>query len=479
MSAATIRSSKEVSQGARPLSSHPGMGRELTFLWAAAILLQYLSQLDWIRTLLQDPFGAKGIIQSALFLVASWALVAPGRTALLASMAILQLAAGWIILPDIPNHRLFTTLVGMTLCLSLATLLLLRKKVTVDCVWAIAQPTVQGLLVVLYLFAALAKCNLSYLFSVESCAAQIYSQISQVLPLPQGVLWNKVAIWSSLVIEWCIPIALLIKASRQQAILAGLVYHFILALDSQRHFSDFSAVATAALFSFVRNPVINPSRRRLIATLLLTGATLSIWFGGLRINPSWPNDFITTRDLLWIFYGALLIESYIRSTKGTTCQITATAPAVGLPWLTAIVRLPLALAIANGLTPYLGIKTKSAWDMYSNLQLADNRPNHLLIPKSLDLLGQLNDPIRIVSSTNQTLLKRYRDKKYDIVPFELIRIFKNDPLGRTTFIWRGSLYSEHPHDVPVPNLPIVEGWWARKLLNFRPVDQNRDPRCLW
>jgi len=472
-------SSKEKSQATSYSSAYPGVGRELTLLWAAAILLQYLSQLDWIRTVLNDPLSTKGIIQSALFLVASWTLVAPGRIGLLASMALLQVAAGWIILPDIPNHRLFTALVGMTICLGLGGLVFIRGKVTVDCVWAIVRPAIQWLLVTLYLFAALAKFNVSYLFSTDSCAIQIYSQISQALPLPQGGPWYQIAVWSSLIVELGLPIALLLRRSRRWAILVGLAFHFILALDSQRHFSDFSAVATAALLCFGSNPILTPARRRLLATLLLAGATLSIWFGGMRLEASWSYDFVITRNLLWSFYGALLVESYIRYIYGASSSFHSSTAGKTPVWLAIMVRIPLGLAIINGLTPYLGIKTKSAWDMYSNLQVINDRANHILIPHSLDLLGQLSAPIRIVSSTNQTLLGKYRNSQNDIVPFELIKIFKRDPSGRTTFIWRGALYSEHPHHEPVPNLPTIEGWWAHKLLSFRPVDQNPDPRCLW
>lgn len=58
------------------------------------------------------------------------------------------------------------------------------------------------------------------------------------------------------------------------------------------------------------------------------------------------------------------------------------------------------LIMLNGITPILGLKTSSAWQMYSNLNMSETTSNHYLIPPSLDLAGYLKDRVTIISSSN-------------------------------------------------------------------------------
>ncbi|NDC38872.1 MAG: hypothetical protein EBZ48_12615, partial [Proteobacteria bacterium] len=154
-------------------------------------------------------------------------------------------------------------------------------------------------------------------------------------------------------------------------------------------------------------------------------------------------------------------------------------PAIARPWTRTLLAVPLALAVLNGLSPYLGLKTRSAWDMYSNLQMAGPQPNHLFLPHSLNILGELSAPIKIIESSNPTLQSFYIQDRYDILPFELRKIFADDPTGKTTFIWNNQRYEDYPHGSGPLALSQPPHWLLSKLLWFRKVDQNLDPRCQW
>lgn len=453
---------------------------ELSFFWAAAIILQYLSQLDWISRLYREPLSPASIAQTAAVLLATLTVVRPSDVRAFICMAAAQVCAGWINLPEIPNHRLLTTLFDLTLLSSAAALSISRQPISTASIWSVARPFTQRLLCTLYLFAAFAKLNSTYLLSVQSCGVQLYYEIGDHIPLPQYPLAALLSAWIGIAVEFTLPIALLFSRHRHKAILVGLMFHFALAIDSARHFSDFSAVSFAALLTFAAGPVLPSWTRKLLTQVLLWGCILCLLTGVAAVRTSgYISLFFVARDLMWLSYATLVMSAFILS-RLFVHEPTPPHPKSGLfPILRGIIAIPLALALLNGLSPYLGFKTRSGWDMYSNLQLAGTNPNHTIIPRSLDLLGELSTPIAIISSTNSLLQQRYQQDKYDITPFELRKVFADDPSGTTTFKKGERLYENFKHDSAMTPFSTPPSALWRKLLWFRQIDQNPDPRCQW
>jgi hypothetical protein len=75
-------------------------------------------------------------------------------------------------------------------------------------------------------------------------------------------------------------------------------------------------------------------------------------------------------------------------------------------WLVA----PL-LVVANGVSPYIGLKTQSVWTMYSNLQTEDDRWNHLLVPEAVRLFDYQDRTVRVVASDVPALAEVARDDR--------------------------------------------------------------------
>ena len=56
------------------------------------------------------------------------------------------------------------------------------------------------------------------------------------------------------------------------------------------------------------------------------------------------------------------------------------------------------LVVANGLTPYLELKTGFGWNMYANLRTADGETNHYLVPRTLPLTDEQDELVVILDS---------------------------------------------------------------------------------
>jgi hypothetical protein len=65
------------------------------------------------------------------------------------------------------------------------------------------------------------------------------------------------------------------------------------------------------------------------------------------------------------------------------------------------------LVLLNGASPYLGLKTRGCWAMFSNvrteLRWEGDESNHFLVPSSLKIAGFQEDLVRVVKSSDPKL----------------------------------------------------------------------------
>ena len=137
------------------------------------------------------------------------------------------------------------------------------------------------------------------------------------------------------------------------------------------------------------------------------------------------------------------------------------------------------LVLLNGLSPYLGLKTRTAWQMYSNLNLAAATSNHLLVPSSLDLGGYLADAVRILATSDPALREEYVHTGRQITWFELQRYLRQQPVQELTYVRParpGGPFAPAADDTPRQT-------WGRagrdKLFIFRPLGPTMGRVCDW
>jgi hypothetical protein len=146
-------------------------------------------------------------------------------------------------------------------------------------------------------------------------------------------------------------------------------------------------------------------------------------------------------------------------------------PLVSKPvWLMAV---PV-LFFANGLSPYLGLKTESSVAMYSNLQTEAGATNHLIAGQLPFAFGYQNDIVRPISSNSPAFDAAHVGQGKAMVRYEFDRVlaqtpgllvrFEHDGITRTNDAsWRNSYSNANAFE--------------RKFLMFKPVDFNRPKRC--
>ena len=146
-------------------------------------------------------------------------------------------------------------------------------------------------------------------------------------------------------------------------------------------------------------------------------------------------------------------------------------------WRSALLLIPF-LVLLNGLGPYLGLKLRSAWQMYSNLRVDDAGSNHFLIPRSLDIGGFLADSVVIVSTSDSLLKERYVETGARMPYFALHAYLAEHPEVALAYI-RSGQYRAIARAGDSPEFSTRPPLLLRKLLTFRPLGPQAGKICDW
>jgi hypothetical protein len=175
--------------------------------------------------------------------------------------------------------------------------------------------------------------------------------------------------------------------------------------------------------------------------------------------------------VLWSGYSAVVIGGFTwaawRRGAGES-QEQAPVFAIREPVLLV---LPV-LVCLNGLTPYAGLKTETAWAMFSNLRTEGGRSNHLLVPASVQVFGYQRDLVRVTSSSDRILALLARQGQ--LVPyFEVAR----RPNASVSYVRNGNEY----RFARVSDDPAFTGTMPtalRRLMLFRGIDSGEKQTCV-
>ena len=435
-------------------------------LWGLATLFHLVAKDPWPAPLLSTLLAA-----AALYL-----LHRPSAPHRLALLAVLQLCESWTTAPFISNHWLFTGLVNLTLLQAYARLAWAGRTFSVESgtLYRTFAPIVRLELIILYFFAVFHKLNADFLDSQTSCAVHFYAAQLQSLPF---VLAGAIPIYLTLAIEAAIPLLLCWSPTRNAGILLGLLFHAAVGFNPISEFYNFSSMIFALLFLFasLRLNAGWPTRRLFESArwegLSFSGKSflaVSAAVVGLALLVALNNLVATPTELvlpLWGLYSAGLILLFVLLPK--------TPPALPAfsfrPWPVLLVPL---LTILNGCSPYLGLKTETAFAMYSNLRTEGGQSNHLLIPAGVQLFGFQRDLIEIKDSSSG-FLASLAQRKLMLPFFEVRAVLQQHPTTSLT-------YERHagPSASPSAQLRQPIPWPLRKLLYFRPVALSGPQPCF-
>jgi len=452
----------------------PAAYRLFAMMWALAVAFHVMGNPRLGSSAVQVLLAA-GVIAAAL---------RPDRILPLAVLCAGVIIGVWDEAPVLGNHWLLCGLVSLAFLLSAATG---RDPAAA---WARFAPVARLTVLVFYAFAGFAKLNGSYFDPAVSCAVFYVRESADSFGVIIGSLPAAVEhglILGTAAVELAVPVLLAWPRTRQWGVVAALAFHLVLALDRTRHFFDFSSVMTALFVLFVpafadrvvegagrlraRLAARRPGLPGLLAFLasLGLGATILVAAG----PRDWPAPSLLVHVGLVTFWactaGVLVaLVSFVRR-DGSPMPGSLLRPARA--WLLLVP----AVALFNGLTPYLEIKTAFGWNMYANLRTVDGDSNHFLVRATLPLSGAQADLVRVLYSSDHGL-RYYADTGYDLTWDRFRDYLSRTPDASVTYRRRGeTVHVARAGDVP--GLAVALPEWRRRLLLHRAVDASGKERC--
>jgi hypothetical protein len=200
---------------------------------------------------------------------------------------------------------------------------------------------------------------------------------------------------------------------------------------------------------------------------LLLAATLVVLLLALA-NPGRPALMLlhSIFILTWAVVGgiAMTVMIYV-----AMLYLPYTGPRQSSPKWTWIIP---ALFFISCLSPYVGLKTESSINMFSNLHTEGGSTNHLMFEKPPYLFPYQQDIVQVVASSSPSLTRAANEGTMSVM-FAIEEFLRRHPDQWVTFTHNGRLV-EH---ATAATLPSASNWFERKFLIFKHVDPNRPKVC--
>jgi hypothetical protein len=472
----------------------PAAYRWFVIFWVIAGYFHIWNQIPWPAEPF-EPTPARVVTELGMLGAGLWALARPRQALPFFVFLVWELAHGLRDVPRVANHWWITTLVAANM-VGVGVAVWRRDGQLSPARWFEGfAPGNRGLILVTYAFAAWAKLNTSFLDPEISCAAVTWVRIGTewFTWLPVGPIWQQIAIWATIVVELAMP-ALLVTRYRGWAVLGGALFHYLISFTPILRVPDFCALLFAQWFLFTPTAVVarhDAQMERLKALLpavtwpraigvvlgyhaLIWGAQASVgrfdagrWFEVLRLQGF--SIYAVTWMVLYTF--ALVATPAAEARAPQPGLLRLATGGIGA-WQAAI----LAVAVASGLSPYLGLRTRANLAMFSNLRTEDHRPNHLFMPQ----LYLTDHQLDLVDVVDTDIVKVRKELAYGgrLTWWELRYRAQEQPDGSVTYR-RGGVERAVARVGDDPELMAPFGFGETRLWIFRPVDADGKSVCQW
>lgn len=467
--------------GSRRSRDHPGVAL-FSVLWALAAVWHVLG----------NTGGSQDWAHLLLVLAAGWVLGRPGEVRALGALALAGLLTVWDEAPVLGNHWLLVGLVDLAILLSIGVGALRRQPWHRGDLAIRLFPAARLCLLGFYAFAAFAKLNAAFFDRRVSCAVFFFEESTASLGLGglqlDGAAWLQHAvIVGTAGVELSIPLLLVVRRTRHVGVVVGLVFHGVLALDRAHQFVDFSSVLAALFVLFLPATAgtwlaervgsvrarLALRHERLPQAVHLPLATAPVAVGLLVTSGRLGVD--AARSIAWWSWQVTLLVALGLVLRYLRQGAPASARGALRTHHAFYLLVPL-LVVANGLTPYLEVKTGYGWNMYANLRTVDGDSNHFVVRRTLPLTDEQADLVEIIRADDPALV-RYAYRDYALTLTQL-RSYLSDHPDVGLVYRRGSEVVSVDRASDRPELVEPVPTWREKLLLFRAVDLESPERCV-
>ena len=468
--------------------------------WCVALLAHYDDRMHW---------GVAPEITASVIVSAVGLFLARSPLAMMA-VAFLQLCALWHLMPSVDNHWAFAGFVNLGLIGATATWIAgkrLRGQPLgpLDDDWyALAAPVVRLLVIVMYAFAVFHKLNSGFFDPRDSCAVAFYGRMTRtplvpLWPHPLEEAEARAIIAAILAVEAAIPILLAGKRTWFCGIVLGVGFHLSTGMFMRHYPSIMMSLYwvfvpvevqrrwAAAIDGWLRRATWN--RIGYVAavagqSLALCAATLVahailVERGISEGHPDSPSWWILRAWNAVVVGGALVGWLAFLRVRGAVPH----PPGRFRPPATWMVGLPVLFAI-NCLSPFLGLKTVTSINMWSNLVVTGTEGNHGIVSAdAIRVFDYTADVVRVEASSDPDLRRFARSKS--LVPWVMFRRDVQAAVGRarkdkrivSVTYERGDemvIVTDAGKDAALMDLgPYLE----RKLVKVKPTHGQQPARC--
>lgn len=419
-------------------------------------------------------------------------------------VAVLQLGALWHLLPGVDNHWAFAGFVD--LALAAATLgWIVRKLVTTrrigpldDDWYATAAPVLRLLVLAMYGFAVFHKLNTGFLAPETSCAVYFYERITvtPLVPLSKdtfGGLRGDSIVAGVIALEAAIPILLFGRRTWFLGIAAGVVFHLATGMI-MRHYPS---IMLALYWVFVPTAVqrawlatVDRWIRRAtkgaigyVGIVVLVALVLSfLYFAVDRLGAKAPLSYAGLRawNVFVIAGGVVAVVAFVR-----VGGAVAHPPGRFRTRAWGLYALVVAFVV-NCLSPYLGLKTTSSINMWSNLVVTGKESNHVLVPTGALRVFDYTSDVVVVLSSNDTKLKALARRETEVSWFmfrqavqRAVRTAKRADRKLTVTYVRGGKLVRVRDAAADPALMERGTALERKIVKVKSADGKKPDACSW
>jgi len=400
----------------------------------------------------------------------------------LAMIAVEVVAVG-LDMPDVGSHTLLVLVIGATVLVHVGwSACRDRQLPDAGVLFTRIAPFLGIQLLLLFGLSALAKMNTGFFDVHTSCAAVMSRQVTWFRPSLVDGGWRIVpAIWGTVLVESTLPVLLAVRRTRLIGLAVGMTFSAVLALAGN---APFSALALAVYVVFLPSGAPTYLRTRVMrrpgvvrwarrarrwgtspGALVVTVAALVI---GAAVYPSsGPRPPPVSAGLRLVVFGMLAagavmciglarVRSPLRSLRSMR---------LGRP----VFAVGVALVLANGIAPYVGLKTESAFTMFSNLYTEPGYWNHLFVPEAVRVFNGQDEVVRITGSNDPELAAASRDGT-TFVRFELDRYLRSHPRTIASYTIATHTSGTEPEaTMTAVSAPRPPGPLVAKIVKFQPV----------
>lgn len=450
-------------------------------LFAALLALSALFRVELAWVLGSEGLTPPRVTTMAVVALALAVCWRPERLAPLLALAAAQVADVLVSLPEVANHRLIGGFASLALLVFAARAARRDPALLRDGGGLLkeAAPSLRAGTALFYAFACLWKLNQDFLRPEHSCAAVGWTALAELYGLPASASVARVIIGGTLLVEGAGAVLLLVRATRAWTAAALAGFHLLLGLDAVHNYQNFSSVMFPLLWLF-----LDPRG------LARIGAV-----------PAWAPRVARGWTLLWALAAGLILAAPALETAQLhhgvirQCAFVVHALLVLALFVLAAASRPPAeprrstglaaaawlfpcLVLVNGLGPALGFRNRASWQMYSNLRLEADASNHLLLPRSLDLLGLLRDRVDVLATSDPAVAKAHVGTGLALPWISFHREMAARP---ETFVSyrRGGRQRVVDRVGGDPELATPPPWPARALFFFRPLGPQIARECAW